>query len=99
MIVFIILFFFLDLASTVLFLSTGGIELNPLWHLYGWSGIIVIKMCVICAVWGLLWQLEKVGWVHTVSIFYKIIVALSLIVVISNIMLYLTGKNIFQILF
>jgi len=98
--IFIFLFIIGDISSTLLFLSNGGIELSPLYHYFGWAGVILYKVYVLVCLFSLKYAIEKIeitsrfNIVYTISYIFAYILCIS--VVFSNFVLYFTGSNLFQ---
>jgi hypothetical protein len=98
--IFIALFIIGDISSTLLFLSNGGIELNPLYHTFGWIGIILSKIYVLVCFFLLKYAIEKIeitsrfNKVYTISYIFSYILCIS--VVLSNFTLYFTGLNLLE---
>jgi hypothetical protein len=98
--IFIFLFIIGDISSTLLFLSNNGIELNPLYHYFGWGGVVLSKIYVLVCLFSLKYAIEKIeitsrfNIVYTISYIFAYILCIS--VVFSNFVLYFTGLNLFQ---
>ena len=98
--IFIILFIIGDISSTLLFLSNGGIELNPLYHLFGWTGIILLKLFAVACLFSCKYLILKIDsnsiFNDVYTIVYIFLYILCIIIVLSNLTLYFTGLNLFQ---
>jgi len=98
--IFIFLYIIGDISSTLLFLSNGGIELNPLYHCFGWIVIILLKIFAIGCLFSMKYVIIKIDSesrlnnVYTISYIFAYILCIS--VVLSNFILYFTGLNLFQ---
>lgn len=98
--IFIFLFVIGDISSTLLFLSNGGVELSPVYHYFGWIGVILSKIYVLICFFLLKYAIEKIeitsrfNKVYTISYIIGYILCIS--VVLSNFILYFTGLNILE---
>jgi len=92
----VLLYIIGDVLSTVLFLSNGGLEMNPLYFQVGFVGIVVLKVLILAGLLGLrkaLLNNDLEKWWNTT---YTVIYGLTVFVVFSNIILYFTGLNLLQ---
>jgi len=92
----VLLYIIGDVVSTMLFLSNGGLEMNPLYFQVGFGGIVILKVLILAGLLGLRQallnnDLEK--WWNTT---YTVVYGLTIFVVFSNVVLYFTGLNLLQ---
>jgi len=98
--IFVFLFIIGDVFSTLLFLSNGGLELNPIYHYFGWIGVILSKIYVLVCFFLLKYAIEKIEITSRFNIIYTIsyifVYTLCILVVLSNLTLYFTGFNLLE---
>jgi hypothetical protein len=93
-----------DLLTTTLFLNQGGLEANPFFEMLILSGeqgrflIVIIKLTVFVNLMMIMYILLKTNFLKLYKFLVYTTESMSIFVVISNLFVFFTDKNIFQLI-